>query len=689
MLGFWRAGGSGYYGTGGYDPTGLLQKVFGLADHMRHVGADGYHRDCGWWDAIGNWNGPDWRQTGDYLAEVGDPPDALPADVQLAERRDRVQRQPGVVAAQGVPCSENSTFGSRLIDLLDPGRGRLDGRTLLRQRGQVGRPRLAQRRLPDRQRQRRDPAAAERGARRSEPRLPRRAPGLLDPVRQLGRHRVRLGADPPLLQQRRSPTTEATPRSTTPRACSRSTRSPGMPDLRLARRLRALVQLHARFHAPDYTGTTSDPAKLECLREVVERYRYLKATGVAGRWIRYYHPSGTGVQRAWLQRVARDGTKSVLLLGRDQSGAVTVYPKGLNPAGQLRRSASSSGPGPPAPHRRRPDEQRDRADQPADRRADLGSACRSGPAPAATERRRPRPASVTARYETNMSYPGVGLSWTAASDDHFLSGYDVLPRRRADRRRQQGHLLLRPLAGGGTQSTYAVRAFDADGNRGPAVSTTPTATDATVLDGAAGAARDTAAPGAIRPAESRRTPARCRSPRPAVTPSATCFEGSGVTWYAKLGPGNGKAAVTIDGRERTVVDLFAPDETNWRIPVFSRTWNSTARAPDRDRGAAPAQRALDRHRRQRRRPAGPHDAPDRHRGRRLHLRRHRLEAPERPGRGLQPEHHLDRLGRLAGVRLHRLPDRAAAASAGRRAAATGATRTCAAASGPTSPPTTP
>ena len=38
---------------------------------MRYIGADVYHRDWGWWDRAGDWNGPDFRATGDYLRKSG------------------------------------------------------------------------------------------------------------------------------------------------------------------------------------------------------------------------------------------------------------------------------------------------------------------------------------------------------------------------------------------------------------------------------------------------------------------------------------------------------------------------------------------------------------------------------------------------------------------------------------------
>ena len=66
MLGDWWKGTSwglpeGSWTGGGGDNRSTFLKVFRLADMMREVGADVYHRDWGWWDRAGDWNGPDFR----------------------------------------------------------------------------------------------------------------------------------------------------------------------------------------------------------------------------------------------------------------------------------------------------------------------------------------------------------------------------------------------------------------------------------------------------------------------------------------------------------------------------------------------------------------------------------------------------------------------------------------------------
>ena len=82
MLGYWMNGtgwgqpGAGWTG-GGPDYQSTFRKVFRVADLMRYVGADVYHRDWGWWDRAGDWNGPDFRTTISYLRKTGHGPTHL------------------------------------------------------------------------------------------------------------------------------------------------------------------------------------------------------------------------------------------------------------------------------------------------------------------------------------------------------------------------------------------------------------------------------------------------------------------------------------------------------------------------------------------------------------------------------------------------------------------------------------
>ena len=51
----------------GVDISSVYRQAFRVADMLRYCGGDVYHRDFGWWDRIGDWNGPDWRSVNEYL----------------------------------------------------------------------------------------------------------------------------------------------------------------------------------------------------------------------------------------------------------------------------------------------------------------------------------------------------------------------------------------------------------------------------------------------------------------------------------------------------------------------------------------------------------------------------------------------------------------------------------------------
>jgi hypothetical protein len=68
-------------------------------------------------------------------------------------------------------------------------------------------------------------------------------------------------------------------------------------------------------------------------------------------------------------------------------------------------------------------------------------------------------------------------------------------------------------------------------------------------------------------------------PAPNTGPASASYTFSGrqVTYYAKLGPDLGKVQISIDGQPATVVDLYAPDDDNWSVPVYSRTFANAGR----------------------------------------------------------------------------------------------------------------
>ncbi|MFA5206759.1 MAG: hypothetical protein WC708_20355, partial [Lentisphaeria bacterium] len=103
MLGDW-AKGSGYQGDaayagptlpwcgGGAEQASVFRKVFRVADLMRYCGGDVYHRDWGWWDCAGDWNGPDFKATGNYLRKYG-MGQLIYAFLYTVDKKSRVARE--------------------------------------------------------------------------------------------------------------------------------------------------------------------------------------------------------------------------------------------------------------------------------------------------------------------------------------------------------------------------------------------------------------------------------------------------------------------------------------------------------------------------------------------------------------------------------------------------------------------
>ena len=572
MLGWWQAG-APYNIPGGFkDPTGALQKVFGLVDHMRHVGGDTYHRDFGWWDNIGDWRGPDWRSSGDYLAKSGMRQLIYYPAYNVNGSSVPYQSNPSWFPAQPPSCNPVGTFGQHVADLSIPAAASWVQGLITDNAARWG---------DYMWRNDACPIVDVNGAKqlKQSEAFVRLSEGFLDArpgstIQTVNSGGTEFGWE--IL--RRSSSASISDRRGDWHLYDATRLFPadklsGMPDDWPVDECAPIYNYALAFN-PDFSGDSGEAADLECMRGVIERYRYLKDQGVAGRWSRVYHPASSGAARSWMQRVSRDGGKSVLLHDAAESGTVTIHPKGLNAGATYAVScqyaactASRTG-------------------------ADLMSRGIALSSPAAGEivwlgmPKRPggggdttapsAPGSVTAGYETNMNVPGVGLTWPAASDDSFVSGYDVLRDGARIAVVSKGTYYFDHSPAASTQSVYGVRAFDGDGNRSATTSTTATAADATVLDGTAGAIAYSGA----WSHQTGRVEAHAGTLSVASAAGATAtleVTGSGFAWYAKLGPGNGKAVVRIDGRQEAIVDLYAPDDNNWRVPIFSRTWSSTAR----------------------------------------------------------------------------------------------------------------
>jgi len=81
---------------------------------------------------------------------------------------------------------------------------------------------------------------------------------------------------------------------------------------------------------------TDNPSidKLNIIRQLFQIYHYLKSKGVVGRWVRIYHPKVEGDNPIYyIQRLSHDRERGIIIIKRRESfkGRVKIYPKGLIP----------------------------------------------------------------------------------------------------------------------------------------------------------------------------------------------------------------------------------------------------------------------------------------------------------------------------------------------------------------------
>ncbi len=200
------------------------------------------------------------------------------------------------------------------------------------------------------------------------------------------------------------------------------------------------------------------------LGSMTDAYRYLTANGVAGRWSYVAHPVIKGdIDYQYFQRVSRDQMKSVIIIKHKPEGEVTIYPRGLianhsylvefgnNPAAGENRSGADLMANGITPR-----------DIKAGECIFLNLPNRPGSgkdktAPSA-------PGRVLSRSEENLGYTGIGIYWSAGSDDNWVSRYEV---RRGDRlinKVATGTYYFDRSEGWDSGAEYSVRTIDGDGN---------------------------------------------------------------------------------------------------------------------------------------------------------------------------------------------------------------------------------
>ena len=458
MLGYWMRGtawmqpGVGFRG-GRPDIESTFRKVFRVADLMRYVGADVYHRDWGWWDRAGDWNGPDFRTTINYLGKHGmgqliymflytvDPqsrvglahPDWLVGisrlDMSRPEVVDLIVKQlDGFVERWGDFEWRNDSTPTCPRDGDDtPMLGQDAGFREVLRRFLNAHPKCAFQAV--------NGGGNEAG---------------IDYARYASTVSFSDGEVGILRNYWASLILPPDKTSDVPDIWN--------PDAYNKASWRGLLCINF-----DMTGDTWDPAKLEGLRQLIDIYHYLQAHGVVGRWVRVHRPLVEGDDPTmYFQRMSGDGKRGVIIPKHPCAGAVTIRPKGLLPHERYTVSFQES-----AVH-----EDRTGADLMA-----RGIALAGVPAgeliylnlplhPGSQLDTTPptAPVAVRKRAGENMGYPGVELTWKSGADDNWISYYEVFRDGVAIDKVAHGTFYFDHSAGADLAVRYEVRTVDASGN---------------------------------------------------------------------------------------------------------------------------------------------------------------------------------------------------------------------------------
>jgi len=204
-------------------------------------------------------------------------------------------------------------------------------------------------------------------------------------------------------------------------------------------------------------------ADAEELRKLCEIYRYLRSQGVAGRWVYMFHPEVAGdTPHYYAQRTSHDRTKACIVLKHKAAGDVTVFPRGLLPEHSYvvgfdstqvttARTGADLMTNGIAIHSQAPGEliYLGLPDRPGSGRDT------SAPQP---------PGRVLTRRENNIGHAGVGVYWSPAADNNWISYYEVRRGTTILGKVSVGTYYFDHADGWDRSAQYSVRAVDGDGN---------------------------------------------------------------------------------------------------------------------------------------------------------------------------------------------------------------------------------
>lgn len=206
------------------------------------------------------------------------------------------------------------------------------------------------------------------------------------------------------------------------------------------------------------------PSDRESFRHLMDLYHYLRSQGVAGRWSYMMHPTiQNDVEFFYDQRLSYDRTKSCIILKHRSPCDTTIFPRGLLPkqsydvAYELTRKTSV---------RTGEDLMTNgiaikKEDEPIGviylNLPNRPGGGRDAVQPIA-------PGQVLLRPEANIGYRGVGIYWSAGSDNNWISFYEIQRDGKTIGKASVGQYYFDRAPGWDVNASYAVRTVDGDGN---------------------------------------------------------------------------------------------------------------------------------------------------------------------------------------------------------------------------------
>lgn len=575
MLGYWWNGAADLDPRNrgaDVEPISTFRKVFRMADAMRYVGAEIYWRDYGWWDIAGDWNGPDFQETGRYLAKYGMRQtiytivyDAEQGSKVVTEHPDWTVLRPGHFAGRyyldqskpGVTDWELNLLNKQVRQWGDF-QWRKDDRPLFVS-GDDHTPMLSQdqnfrqllRKFLDQ-----NPGNSFHGCNGGGNDLGYEVLRMANAWQYsdgcVGRYRVYYTSYlfPP-------------------------DKLVNMPDNWDPAKYTKQEWRGLLWSSFPMTGDTLDPDKLEGLRTLIDIYHYLAQEGVVGRWVKVYHPPVTGDTPDWyLQRMSRDNRRGIIMPGHAIKSPLTIFPRGLLPTEKYNVSYQES----------QATQERTGSDLMA--KGVSFPTVPDGeliylnlpmhPGSGADKIAPTAPSRIVKVVGTNMGYTGVELTWLPGADNNWISYYQIFRNGVAVDKVSKGTYYFDHSAGADLGARYEISTVDGSGNTSARAEAQGAPKEQNlVLDDASSELKYHGAGWKHEAAVTTAFDGTQSETRESGDAAEYSFHGNRITWYGRLGSAMGKADVFIDGQLDQTVDTYDADEIP-NVAVYSRTFASVA-----------------------------------------------------------------------------------------------------------------